>query len=130
MRSAIGNSASDPLFVSQVSTNGAAGPGGSASDPYNTQTAPLTAGTDRSGNTSGTANTSTTLAAANANRRGLNIQNISANPIGINEIGGAAAIGTPGTYTVPAGGTINVRTNRAVTVVSATATQPYTATEF
>lgn len=90
----------------------------------------LTAGTDRSGTTSATANTSTTLAAANAARMGLVIQNISANPMGINEFGGTAAIGTPGTYTVPAGGSVRINTNRAVSVVSGTASQPYTATEF
>lgn len=95
-----------------------------------TTASPFLAGTDRSGNTSGTAGTSTQLAPANAQRRGLNVQNISANPMGINEVGGAASIGSPGTYTVPGGGTINIRTNRAVSVVSATATQPYTATEY
>lgn len=118
----------EPVYLVNQDGNPAAA-GGSA-DPVNTQPSPLTAGTDRSGSTSSTANTSTTLAAANATRRGLNIQNISANPMGINEFGGAAAIGTPGTYTLAAGSAINVRTNRAVTVVSASASQPYTATEF
>lgn len=89
--------------------------------------APLSAGTDRSG-TAGTS--SSTLAAANAARRGLNIQNISANNIGINEFGGAAAIGTPGTYTVPAGGSINVRTSNQITVIASAASSAYTATEF
>lgn len=117
-----------PVF--QVDDDGVAL--GSAAAPIQTVAASpaLAAGTDRSGTTSATANTSTTLAAANTTRRGLNIQNISANPIGINEFGGAAAIGTPGTYTLAAGSAINVRTNRAVTVVSGTASQPYTATEF
>lgn len=89
--------------------------------------APLTAGTDRSG-TAGTSSTS--LAAANTARRGLNIQNISANTIGLNEVGGAAAIGSPGTYTLAAGASFNVRTNQAVNVIASAAGSAYTATEF
>jgi len=89
--------------------------------------APLAAGTDRSG-TAGTS--STTLAAANAARRGLNIQNISANNIGINEVGSTAAIGTPGTYTLAAGASFNVRTNQQVNVIASAAGSAYTATEF
>lgn len=95
--------------------------------PVITQNAALSAGTDRSG----TATTSsTTPIAANTARRGLNIQNIGANNIGINEFGGTAAIGTAGTYTLAAGATLNVRTNRAISVIAATASTPYTATEF
>jgi len=87
----------------------------------------LTAGTDRSG-TAGTS--SATLAPANTARKGLNIQNISANTIGVNEFGGTAAIGTAGTYTIPAGGSTNIRTTNAVTVVASAASSAYTATEF
>lgn len=86
----------------------------------------LPAGADRSGTAS---TTSSTLAPANASRRSLNIQNISANTLGINEFGGTAAIGTPGTYTLAAGGTLNVRTRNAVTVIASAASSPYTATE-
>ena len=86
----------------------------------------LVAGTDRSG-TAGT--TSSTLAAANPTRKGLNIQNISANTLGVNEFGGAAAIGTAGTYTVAAGASLNVRTNRQVNVIASAAGSTYTATE-
>jgi hypothetical protein len=118
------------VVVNTANADGTYAPGGGPTDPAYTQSGYLPAGTDRSGNTSATASTSTTLAAANATRRGLNIQNISANTIGINEVGGAAAIGSPGTYTIPAGGSVRINTNRAVTVVSGTATQPYTATEF
>ncbi len=99
----------------------------SASNPVFTQTPFLTAGTDRSG----TATTSSTVPiAANASRRGLNIQNIGANNIGVNEFGGTAAIGTAGTYTLAPGASMNVRTNRAVSVIAATASTAYTATEF
>jgi len=118
------------LITSNERPDGTMTAAGTATDPTNTQTAYLPAGTDRSGVTSATASTATALAPANATRRGLNIQNISANPMGINEIGGTAAIGSPGTYTVPAGGSVRINTNRAVTVVSGTASQPYTATEF
>jgi len=118
------------VVVNTANADGTYAPGGGPTDPAYTQTGYLPAATDRSGTTNATANTSQQLAAANTTRRGLNIQNISANPMGVNEFGGTAAIGTPGTYTIAAGGTINVRTNRAVTVVSGTASQPYTATEF
>jgi len=105
--------------------------GGAASPIQTVASQPaLTAGTDRSGTTSATAGTATTLAPANPARRGLNIQNISASNIGINEVGGTAAIGTAGTYTVAAGASISIRTNRAISVVGAAASLAYTATEF
>lgn len=87
----------------------------------------LPAATDRSGTATTSSNT---LAAANASRRGLNIQNIGANNIGVNEFGGTAAIGTAGTYTLAPGASMNIRTNRAVTVIAATASTAYSATEF
>lgn len=118
------------LITSNERPDGTMTAAGTPADPTTTQAAYLPAGTDRSGTTSATASTATTLAVANSTRRGLNIQNISANPMGINEIGGTAAIGSPGTYSLAAGSTINIRTNRAVSVVSGTASQPYTATEF
>jgi hypothetical protein len=111
-------------------STGAASPTGSSTSPTYTQSAALPAGTDRSGTTSATTGTATQLAAANTARRGLNIQNISTGNIGINEIGGTAAIGTAGTYTIAAGASFNVRTNRAISVVGAAASLPYTATEF
>lgn len=113
-----------------VSAAGVANPAGTAADPAYTQSAALPAGTDRSGTTSATAGTATPLAAANTARRGLNIQNTSAGNIGINEIGGNAAIGAAGTYTIAAGASFNVRTNRAISVVGSAASQIYTATEF
>lgn len=92
-----------------------------------TTASPLPAGTDRSG----TATTSSgTLAAPNSARKGLNIQNIGANNIGVNEFGGTAAIGTAGTYTLTPGSSMNVRTNRLVTVIAATGATAYSATEF
>lgn len=103
---------------------------GSNAGALTTTSSSLPAGTDRSGTTSGTIGTATTLAAANTARRGLNIQNVSAGNIGINEIGGTAAIGSAGTYTLAAGASINVRTNRAVSVVGSAVSQAYTATEF
>lgn len=88
---------------------------------------PLGAGTDRSG----TANTTASqLAGANAKRLGLNIQNVGSNNLGINEVGGTAAIGSAGTYTLAPGATMNVRTNRAVSIIAATGATAYTATEF
>lgn len=99
----------------------------SATNPLPMRDAPLTTATNRSG----TATTSSaTLAAANANRRGLNIQNIGANNIGVNEFGGTAAIGTAGTYTLAPGGSMSVRTTNLVTVIAATGSTAFTATEF
>lgn len=91
------------------------------------QVAPLTGGVNRSGTA---ATSSGSLAAANPNRRGLTIQNIGANNIGVNEFGGAAAIGTAGTYTVVPGGSVSISTTNQVNVIAATGATPYTATEF
>lgn len=102
--------------------NGTQGGGGAVQ----TQSAPLAAGTDRSGTVS---TTPAQLAPANANRRSLNIQNISGNNLGINEFGGTAAIGSAGTYTLAAGATVNVRTNRQINVVASAANSAFTATE-
>ena len=70
---------------------------------------------------------SQTLSAANPARKTLLFKN-GASLAAINILGGTAAIGTAGTYTVPAGATMRVRTSNAVTVI-ATASTPYTATE-
>jgi hypothetical protein len=127
MRSGIGDSPSDPFYVSQVGAGSVAMPTGTTADPLYVQPSNLPAGTDRSG----TANTTATvLAAANASRHGLNVQNIGANNIGINETGGTAAIGTPGTYTLTPGSSTNVRTNRAISVIAVTGATAYSATEF
>lgn len=123
MRSGTGESALQPLFVASVASGTALADGSSVPN----STPPLPAGTDKSGSA---ATSSGQLAAANTARRGLNIQNIGANNLGINEFGGTAAIGTAGTYTVAPGGSINVRTNRQVNVIAATGATAYTATEF
>lgn len=91
--------------------------------------APLPDGTNRSGTTSATAGTATTLAPANASRTSLTVQNISTGNIGVNETGGTAVIGNPGTYTIPAGGQFKTDTARAISVVGSAASQAYTATE-
>lgn len=87
----------------------------------------LPAGTDRSGTAT---TTSGQLAAANTSRKGLNIQNIGANNIGVNEFGGVAAIGTAGTYTLLPNATMSIRTNRQINVIAATGNTAYAATEF
>jgi hypothetical protein len=106
-------------------------PIGTAANPFITSASSasqsLTAGTNRSGTAT---TTSAQLAPANTSRRGLNIQNIGANNIGINEFGGAAAIGTAGTYTIAPGASANVRTTNQVNVIAATASTAFTATEF
>lgn len=127
MRSGIGNSASDPIYVTQSAATTDANGNPIAQPTYTTQSSALPAGTDRSG----TANTTaSTLAAANPSRKGLEVQNVGANNIGINEMGGTAAIGAAGTYTVLPNGTFKTRTNRALSVIAATGATVYSATEY
>lgn len=101
--------------------------GETAANPSFTQTGVLTAATDRSGTAT---TTSAQIVAANTARRGLEIQNIGANNIGINEFSGTAAIGTAGTYTLTPNSSMRVRTNRAITAIAATASTAFTATEW
>jgi hypothetical protein len=88
----------------------------------------LTAGTDRSGTATTTSGGLTV--AANSSRKALIGQNISAVSIGFSEFAGTAAIGTAGTYTVPAGSSFSISTNRAVNFVAASGTAAVTMTEY
>lgn len=88
----------------------------------------LAAGTNRSG-TITTGGTAQVLAAANTSRKSLTGQNISAGDLWLNEIGGTAAANTAGSYRVAPGGTFSVSTNRAISIVGATTSQAFTATE-
>lgn len=100
----------------------------SAANPLPVTQANLTAGTNRSGTattTSGGLNV-----AANSSRKGLVGQNISAINIGFNEFGGTAAIGTAGTYTVPAGASFSVSTTGLVNFIAASGTAAVTMTEY
>jgi hypothetical protein len=101
----------------------------SAADPLPVTLGALTAGTNRSGSIT-TANTHQVLAPANAARRALYGQNISAGDLWINEIGGNAAVDAAGSYRVAAGGEFSVSTNRAISIIGATAGQKFTATEI
>jgi hypothetical protein len=87
----------------------------------------LTATTDRSG--SATTTSGGLSVAANANRRFLVGQNISAVNIGFNEQGGTAAIGTAGTYTVPAGQSFAISSNKLINFIAASGTASITMTE-
>lgn len=127
MRSATGESAQQPVYVTNVGSGGSAFASGTVTDPVYTQGGYLPAGTDRSGS-AGTS--SAQIIAANASRRGPNIQNIGANNIGINEFGAAAAIGTAGTYTLVPGASMSIRTNRAIFAIAATGATAFTATEW
>lgn len=118
----------DPVTGLDYRAGGASGADGSSgSAPINTQTGFLPAATDRSGSA---ATSSGQIIASNAARRGLEIQNVGANNIGINEFGGTAAIGAAGTYTLVPGASMRVRTNRAVTAIAATGATAFTATEW
>ncbi len=89
--------------------------------------AALPSGTDRSG----TATTSaTTPIAANAARIGLAIQNTGSNIIWYNEIGGTAAANAAGSFQITPGSTINIRTNRAVSIIAVTSSTTFSATEW
>lgn len=89
----------------------------------------LPAGTDRSGAIA-VGGTAQQLAAANAGRVSLTLQNLSSGDLWINEIGGAAAVDTAGSWKVPAGGTYAASTNRAISIVGASAGQKFSATEI
>lgn len=82
-------------------------------------------------NRSGTATTTSggLNVPANAARKTLTGQNISTVVIGFNEFGGTAAIGTAGTYTVPAGGSFSISTQNAVNFIAASGTAAVTMTE-
>lgn len=88
----------------------------------------LPAGTDRSG-TITTGGTAQTLAPVNASRNSLTGQNTSTGNLGINEVGGTAVIGAAGTYTIAAGQSFSIGTNRAISIVGPTTGQAFTATE-
>jgi len=80
---------------------------------------------------SGTATTtSTQLSPATPNRRGLEIQNVGANNIGINEFGGVASVGTKGTWTLAPGYGLEVRTNQQVNIASVGGSSDFTAVEW
>jgi hypothetical protein len=117
-----------PAFV-RVDATGNTAPAGSAADPlYVTGSSggALPAGTDRSGTATTTAGV---LAPANASRTFLVGQNIGANTIWINEIGGTAAASTVGSYKVTSGTSFSINTNRAVSVIAETGNTAFTATE-
>lgn len=90
--------------------------------------------TSRSGTTSATINTSTTLMTANTSRKGFLIQNLHASAsIFINELGSAATTTQPSieikagtTFQYPAGITVTA----AITVISGTASVPFSAREW
>jgi len=116
------------VAVETVTTDSNPGNGAQAKALYVvSQAASLNQATDRSGTAS---TTSATLAAANTARRGLEIQNVGANNIGVNEFGAAAVIGAAGTYTLLPGATMRVKTTRLITAIAATGATPYTATEY
>lgn len=100
-----------------------------AGDAVPLQSAPtLAAGTDRSGSIAA-AGASQQLAASNASRRGLRIQNISAEALWVNQTGGAAAASTAGSFKIAVDGTFEVTTSQAVSIVGATLGSKFSATE-
>lgn len=114
--------------VTPINRDGSPQPGGAVTDPVFVQSGNLSAGTDRSGTattTSGGLNVP-----ANSSRKALVGQNISAVNIGFNEFGGTAAIGTAGTYTVPAGSSFSISTRNAVNFIAASGTATVTMTEY
>lgn len=88
----------------------------------------LSVGTNRSG--TATITSGGLSVAANTSRKGLLGQNVSAVTIGFNEFGGAAAIGSAGTYTVVAGASFSVSTTSLVNFIAASGTAAVTMTEY
>ena len=121
------NGQAQPVYVTDALGNTSSAPAGTSGDPIYTQTPVLPAGADKSGTAT---NTSVVKIATNLARRFLNIQNVSTtDTLGVNESGAAAAIGSAGTYTVPPGAFVSIRTNRAIAIISSAGPTPYTATE-
>lgn len=89
----------------------------------------LSAGTDRSGSIA-TGGTAQQLAAANAARKGLRIQNISAEVMWVNQTGGTAAAAGAGSFKIAVDGTFEITTNQAVSIVAATLGSKFSATEI
>lgn len=89
----------------------------------------LPSGTSASG-TITTGGTSQQLVAANASRKGLYLQNISAGDLWINELGGAAAVNTAGSWKIAPGEVFSASTNRVINIVGATTGQAFTGVEF
>lgn len=86
--------------------------------------------TDNSGSTSGTPSTSTTLMASNANRKYLLIQNLSTTANMYINFTSAATVGTGSILLLPSGSFSQESgfvTTEAITVLSASASVPYTA---
>lgn len=100
---------------------------GSASNPSTAQSPVLPSGTDRSGAIT-TGGTAQLVAPVNASRRGLTFQNTSDTEMRVTE-NGSNATATTG-YQVLPGGRINISTNRAISVICATAGKTYAATEW
>lgn len=117
------------LLPAQMLVNSAGVELGTSTGPIVTASGALTAGTDRSGSIT-TGGTAQALAIANASRLALFGQNISAEDMWINEIGGTAAANTAGSYKIAAGNSFSISTNRAVSVVAATTGSKFTATEL
>lgn len=87
-----------------------------------------TAGTDLSGTATTTSGGFNLPADATRKPGDVQGQNVSANTIGFNEFGGTATIGSAGTYTVPAGATFSITTNRQVNFIAATGNSAVTIT--
>lgn len=127
MRSATGESAQQPVFVTNVTGAGGAIAAGTLADPVYTQGGYLPAGTDRSGSVTA-GGTAQLIANTNTNRRGLTFQNTSDTEMRVTE-NGSAATATTG-YLVAPGGRISISTNRAISMFCATTGKTFAATEW
>lgn len=87
----------------------------------------LPAGTDRSGSITA-ANTAQDVAPANPSRVGLTFQNTSDTVMRLAENGSDASASNG--YSVAAGASVNVSTNRRISVFCATAGKTFAATEY
>lgn len=124
------SSPSRPVYLTDAGGNPAGGGTQGSPTVVQSTSATPTAGT----NLSGTATTTSggfSIAASSTRKPGdVQGQNISAVSIGFNEFGGTAAIGTAGTYTVPAGSTFSITTNNLVNFIAASGTAAITITSL
>lgn len=136
MRSGIGNSASDPVFVAVTSGGGGGGGGDASAANQLTEIDRLTtlataankptAGANLSGSVTTTSGDFNLPADATRKPGDVQGQNLGTVNIGFNEFNATAAIGSAGTWTVVPGQTFAITTSNRINFVAASGTAAVT----
>lgn len=124
MRSGIGNSAQDPIYVTQTTPSGAAQPAGTALDPINTsERGAANFATTQAASSISPAN-ATLIVAARAGRRSVTLTNITGTqPVYFVNAANATGV-TTGFFLAPtAGASVTIATAAAIYATSPTAAQ-------